>query len=75
MRKNKFFVALSCLGLLFGLVACGGGNGSGGGNSPAKSGHTHSYGEWSVTKQPTCEEKGEKEQVCECGDKKTQSID
>jgi len=71
MRKNKFFVALSCLGLLFGLVACGGGNGE----SKADSNHKHSYGEWTITKQPTCEEKGQKEQVCSCGDKKTQAID
>ncbi|MCQ2797039.1 MAG: hypothetical protein MJ241_01095 [Bacilli bacterium] len=36
--------------------------------------HRHSYGEWKVTKEPTCTEKGSKERTCECGDKQTQSV-
>ena len=73
-----------------GITACNGGNsgdnksqdapksqesagGSGGESQPASE-HKHSYGEWKQTKAPTCTEKGEEEQVCECGEKKTRSV-
>ncbi len=36
--------------------------------------HEHQFGEWSVTKEPTCTQDGEKTQTCECGEKKTQTI-
>ena len=37
---------------------------------------THTYGEYTVTKQPTCTETGTKERVCqECGYKQTKTID
>lgn len=49
-------VIVSCGSLL--LTACGG------------DGHTHSYGEWVVTKQATCNEKGERQKICSCGDTK-----
>ena len=31
--------------------------------------HTHSFGEWSVTKNPTCTEDGVKTRYCDCGEK------
>lgn len=35
----------------------------------------HSYGEWTITKQPTAKTEGEKERVCSvCGDKQTEAI-
>ncbi len=40
--------------------------------------HEHTYGEWSVTKEPTCTEKGEKQRTCVttgCGHVETASID
>ena len=37
--------------------------------------HEHSYGEWSVTKAPTCTAKGEKERECACGESQTDEID
>ncbi len=37
--------------------------------------HTHSYGEWVTTKEPTCNEAGEKKQTCSCGDYKTEPIE
>ena len=40
----------------------------------SESQHKHSYGEWNQTKAPTCTEEGEKERVCECGDKQTEKI-
>ena len=36
--------------------------------------HTHSYGEWVVTKEPDCQNAGEKTQTCSCGDVKTEAI-
>ena len=43
-------------------------------DTPSESQHKHSYGEWNQTKAPTCTEEGEKERVCECGDKQTEKI-
>ena len=37
--------------------------------------HTHKYGEWTITKEATCEGKGEQERVCDCGEKQTKEID
>lgn len=42
------------------LVSCGG--------------HTHSFGQWEVTREPTCSAEGEKQRMCECGEKEVLSI-
>ena len=36
--------------------------------------HTHSFGEWTVTKAATCTEPGEQTRSCECGYSETQVI-
>ena len=36
--------------------------------------HKHSFGEWIVIVEPTCEETGQRERTCECGEKETESI-
>ena len=36
--------------------------------------HTCEFGEWKVTKQPTCTQDGSKERVCECGEKETEVV-
>ena len=36
--------------------------------------HTHSFGEWTVTKKATCTEPGEQTRTCECGYSETQVI-
>lgn len=36
--------------------------------------HTHSYGEWETTKEPTCTAEGSKERYCSCGEKQSASI-
>jgi hypothetical protein len=36
--------------------------------------HIHSFGNWTVVKEPTCTEKGQKERVCVCGQKESQTI-
>ena len=35
----------------------------------------HAFGEWKVTKEPTCTEKGEETRVCACGVKETRPLD
>ena len=42
----------------------------------AETAHVHSYGEWTVTKEPAVGVPGEEERVCsECGEKETRAID
>jgi len=36
--------------------------------------HSHSFGEWSAVKQPTCTESGLQERVCSCGEKEQSVI-
>ena len=36
--------------------------------------HTHSFGDWTTTKEPTCVDVGSKEIVCVCGEKETEVI-
>lgn len=36
--------------------------------------HTHTYSEWTITKQATCTQDGLKERVCECGEKENGTI-
>ena len=36
--------------------------------------HTHTYGEWTTVKAATCEETGERERACPCGEKQTEAI-
>lgn len=36
--------------------------------------HTHFYGDWIITKQPTCNLEGERQKACGCGDIITESI-
>ncbi|MBO4413098.1 MAG: hypothetical protein J5830_00170 [Clostridia bacterium] len=36
--------------------------------------HIHSFGEWTITKNPTCTEAGEQERLCSCGERQVQSI-
>ena len=36
--------------------------------------HTHSFGEWTVTKEATCTDPGEQTRICDCGCSETQVI-
>lgn len=38
------------------------------------SNHKHKYGNWTTTKEPTCEAAGEQERVCDCGEKQTKEV-
>ena len=80
MKKTKILTVLGVI-LAMGMTACGGTNQEsnsqgGGGNSDTvvPSDHKHEYGEWHQTKAPTCTEKGQEEQECACGDKKTRDV-
>ena len=64
--KRILLAILTVACVIFCLVACGDGTDSGE--------HTHSYGEWSESKAPTCTEPGERVQKCSCGSTKTEKI-
>jgi|GEM_PF-5775880 len=76
MKKTIIFLASSVLL----LAACGGKpapTDSSEAEKPTTSqagDHKHQYGDWTVTKEPTCTEKGQKERTCSCGDKQTQDV-
>ena len=81
MKKAKILAVLGIL-LAMGLTACqpadNGGQSQAGPESQQSGGesqeHKHNFGDWVQTKAPTCTEKGEEEQVCECGEKKTRAV-
>ena len=81
MKKTKILAVLGIL-LAMGLTACqpadNGGQSQAAPESQQSGGesqeHKHSFGDWVQTKAPTCTEKGEEEQVCECGEKKTRAV-
>ena len=37
--------------------------------------HTHTFGDWKITKQATCKEEGERVRSCECGEIQTEKIE
>ena len=51
------------------LAACDQGQ-----NPGATSDHTHSFGEWSVSKNATCAEDGIKVRYCNCGEKQSETV-
>ena len=81
MKKAKILAVLGIL-LAMGLTACqpadNGGQSQAAPESQQSGGesqeHKHNFGAWVQTKAPTCTEKGEEEQVCECGEKKTRAV-
>ena len=60
MKKVLLFLSLTVV-LLLCFVSCNEGTE-----------HIHNFGEWSVTKNPTCTEDGVKSRYCECGEKQTE---
>lgn len=36
--------------------------------------HTHEWGEWQVTKEPTCTERGSRRRACTCGASGSETI-
>lgn len=44
-------------------------------SEPETTAHVHAYSAWKTIIEPTCEDKGKKERVCDCGEKQSKSID
>ena len=63
MKKLLTFITLT-LALICLLASCGG----------QKDEHTHDFGEWKVTKAPTCTEEGAEVRYCDCGEKQTEVV-
>ena len=59
MKKKIGVVLVLLLIIAMALSACG---------------HTHEFGEWTITKAATCTEDGERERTCSCGEKETEVI-
>ena len=70
MKKKIFATLVLCASMA--ITACGGAGASQ--NAGTSEPHKHSYGEWTQVKAPTCEEKGQEERVCACGDKQTRDV-
>ena len=66
---KKVALLILCFTILICLVACNQGQ-----NQTPTPEHTHSFGEWSVTKNPTCTEDGIKARYCDCGEKQSDTI-
>ena len=66
---NKKITALAILGTIFGGSVIGGIVGI---VADQPEPHVHEFGEWEVTKTPTCEEDGLKEITCDCNEKESQ---
>jgi len=85
MKKTVKTAILICVLLLIcvlGLSACDGvpqepldSNGTDASTESNAQIHSHTFGEWSIVKAPTCAEKGEQARVCGCGEKETSEID
>lgn len=67
MTKKVLLVIALMLALTFVLAACGDGDKNG-------AEHTHSFGEWKVTKEATATETGTETRSCSCGKTQTQDI-
>lgn len=72
MRKR--FLAAWLLTIFILLTGCAGQEGGGRSETPTTEGHVHSFGEWQVVRVSTCVEKGERERVCACGERKTEAL-
>ncbi|MBR5144500.1 MAG: hypothetical protein IKW53_05570, partial [Clostridia bacterium] len=66
---KKIALLILCITILMCLVACNQGN-----NQNTTPEHTHSFGEWSVSKNATCTEDGIKVRYCDCGEKQSENI-
>ena len=62
MKKVLIFLTLTVV-LLMCFVSCDG-----------QGEHTHSFGEWSVSKNATCTEDGVKVRYCDCGEQESETI-
>ena len=64
-----FLSVIATLGCTLTATACGGNK-----KDPDKQPHTHSYGDWIVTKSATCTAEGSQSRYCSCGETQTASI-
>lgn len=70
MLKNSLCIIALMLTFICMFASCDN-NTDGDANNPT---HSHSYGEWVIVKNATCNEEGMKERTCSCGKKETDTI-
>lgn len=71
MKKAIYLLTL-CLILVLSLSACIDPNEPN--NEVTHPPHTHAFGEWETTKNPTCIAQGEKTRYCSCGEKQSDAV-
>ena len=73
--KKILLICTLLLAIVLSFAACGGNdnhqNNNGRGETQE---HTHNFGEWDVTKNPTCAEDGAKVRYCSCGETQNASL-
>lgn len=69
--KKIFVILFLILGCLASFFSCD----TGDGNDESGSSHIHNFCEWQITKKPTCEDVGEEERSCSCGEKEVRKIE
>ena len=69
--KKLLSILVICFVVLLALASC-----DNLGNKPSETpdSHTHQFGEWKTTTNPTCTEDGVETRYCNCGEKQTESI-
>ena len=67
--KKALILMILTFSLLMCFVSCNQGQNQG--TAPE---HVHNFGEWSVTKNPTCIEDGVKTRYCSCGEKQSDVV-
>lgn len=70
MKHTVSLILVLCM-LFFALTSCG----TSSTPAEAQPPHTHSFGDWVITKAATCTESGKQERTCSCGEKETLSIE
>ena len=76
MKKIALIIALILtLSICIVLSACDGGDKTTTTAQGDPDLHTHEFGEWTVTIEPTCTEKGEETRKCSCGETETRPVD
>ena len=63
--KRILWACILLVAIVCAFASCGGKN-----NTP----HTHEFGDWDLTVNPTCTEAGEKVRYCSCGEEQTKVV-
>ena len=75
MKKSLWIVSLVGLLLVTAYMFIMFGHDKGDNPQTSSNNHVHTFGEWTIVEDATCNFKGKQERSCSCGEKETQKID